>query len=310
MRVAIMGTGGLGGYFGARLARAEHDVAFIARGAHLDAIRRHGLTIESGGASETLRVEATDDPATIGQADVVLFAVKLWDTPVAAEQIRPLIGSDTAVVSFQNGVVKDDVIAAVLGRAHVVGGASYIAAAITSPGVIAHTGTLARLVFGEFDGTRSARIEAFHAVCAEAGIDAAIAPDITVAIWEKFVFLCALSGLTSITRLPIGPIRTNAQSRALALDAMREVVAVGRAKGVALSPEFAEARIAFADGLPWTMSSSMAGDLARGHRLELPWLAGTVVDLGREFGVPTPVNRVIFDALAPFIDGTPAGQPA
>jgi 2-dehydropantoate 2-reductase len=310
MRIAIMGTGGVGGYFGARLAQAGHDVAFVARGAHLAAILTDGLTIETGAGAETLHVRATDDPTTIGPVDIVLFAVKLWDTISAAEAVRPLVGPETAVVSFQNGVVKEDEIAGVLGADHVVGGASYIAAVIKSPGVIALTGALARLQFGERDGSRSARVEAFHAACVAAGIDATVSPDIELTIWEKFVFLCGMSGMTTLTRQPIGVLRANAQTRGLALDAMREVVAVGRAKGVGLSPTFAEDRIAFADTLPWAMNSSMAGDLARGNRLELPWLAGTVVRFGHELGVPTPVNRVIFDALAPYVDGAPAGPPA
>ena len=251
----------------------------------------HGLTVES--AHEPLRlepVEVTGDPATIGPVDVVLFGVKLWDTEPAARAILPLIGLDTAVISFQNGVQKDDTLRPIVGAHAIVGGAAYIGAAIARPGVIAHTGTMQRLVFGEYDGRRSARIEAFLAACRAGGINAEISADITRELWEKYAFLVALSGATASIRLPLGPIRSHPLTRRFLLDLAKEVVAVGRAHGVALPVDFAEQRIAFADALPAEMTASMHHDLG-------------VVDLGQKVGVPTPVNRAVRDILILHADG-------
>ncbi len=298
MRIAVMGTGGVGGYFGARLALGGCDVSFIARGRHLDAIRGHGLKVESPlGDMHLATPRATDDPADIGPVDLVLFVVKLWDTETAAKAVAPLIGPETAVVSLQNGVRKDDILRNVLGERAVMGGACYIAAQIAQPGVIRHSGTMQKLVFGEYDGKRSMRAEAFLDACRQAGVEAEISADIRRTIWEKFVFLVGLSGLTTTIRKPIGPIRSNPRTRALLHDAMREVVAVGRAQGVQLAADFADNRLAFSDGLPATMTSSMHNDLERGNRLEVDGLSGDVVELGGAAGVPTPVNRVIYDIL-------------
>jgi len=298
MRIAVMGTGGVGGYFGARLALGGCDVSFIARGRHLDAIRGHGLKVESPlGDMHLATPRATDDPADIGPVDLVLFGVKLWDTETAAKAVAPLIGPETAVVSLQNGVRKDDILRNVLGERAVMGGACYIAAQIAQPGVIRHSGTMQKLVFGEYDGKRSMRAEAFLDACRQAGVEAEISADIRRTIWEKFVFLVGLSGLTTTIRKPIGPIRSNPRTRALLHDAMREVVAVGRAQGVQLAADFADNRLAFSDGLPATMTSSMHNDLERGNRLEVDGLSGDVVELGGAAGVPTPVNRVIYDIL-------------
>jgi 2-dehydropantoate 2-reductase len=299
MRIAVMGTGGVGGYFGARLARGGHDVAFVARGGQLEALRTGGLRVESPlGDLHLPDVTATDDPATLEPVDLVLFSVKLWDTEDAAERIRPLLGEETAVVSFQNGVVKDDILRRVLGPRHVLGGVCYIAATIDRPGVIRHSGTMQKLTFGEYDGTTSPRVERFRAACAESGVDAEVSDHIERTIWEKFVFLVALSGTTSLTRTPIGPIRGNATSRAFLRDVMDEVVQVARAQGVPLPSDYADDRLAFADGVPETMTSSMHHDLENGNPLEVPWLSGDVVDRGRALGVPTPANRAIADLLA------------
>jgi len=298
MRIAVMGTGGVGAYFGTRLALGGCDVSFIARGRHLDAIRQRGLKVESPlGDMHLATPRATDDPADIGAVDLVLFGVKLWDTETAAKAAAPLIGQETAVVSLQNGVRKDDILRDVLGDRAVMGGACYIAAQIAEPGVIRHSGTMQKIVFGEYDGKRSTRAEAFLNACQRAGIDAEISADIRRTIWEKLVFLVGLSGLTTTIRKPIGPIRSNLRTRALLLDAMREVVAVGRAQGVQLAADFADSRLAFADGLPETMTSSMHNDLERGNRLEVDGLSGDVVERGRAANVPTPVNRAIYDIL-------------
>jgi 2-dehydropantoate 2-reductase len=304
MKIAVMGTGGVGGYFGTRLALGGSDVAFVARGAQLAAMREHGLRVRSAGGDLHLApVRATDDPREIGPVDLVLFGVKLWDTSAAAEAIRPLLGPDTAVVSFQNGVVKDDILMETLGRRAVIGGVCYIAATIAEPGVIVHTGTMQRLVFGEYDGTRSARVELFEAACRQAGIDAEVSADITRALWEKFVFLVAFSAVTATTRRPIGAVRAHPQTRRLLAAAMQEVVDVGRAQGVALAPDFVADRLRFADQLPVTMTSSMANDLERGNRLEVPWLSGDVARRGAALGVPTPVNGTLFDVLSIAADG-------
>ncbi len=306
MRIVIMGAGGLGGYFGARLAAAGDDVAFVARGAHLAAIKQQGLRITSARGDLHLRdVVATDNPATLAPADVVIVAVKLWDTEAAAEAVKPLVRSGTAVVSFQNGVSKDEVLTRILGREAVIGGVGQIGVVIASPGVIAHTGTMAKLIFGELDNTRSARVEALLAACTAAGIDAEIARDINLAIWEKYAFLVGGSACTASMRSTFGPIRTNPQTRAFLHDVIQEAVTVGRARGVPLAEDFATRRMVMIDALPPEMTASMAGDLARGNRLELPWLSSAVVEMGRQAGVPTPLNRAVSDILALYVNGTP-----
>lgn len=304
MRIAVMGVGGVGGYFGARLALAGNDVSFIARGAHLAAIREYGLRVESSlGNFHVERPNVASDSAEVGPVDLVLFNVKLWDTETAAQAIKPLIGPGTAVISFQNGVQKDEVLRYVLDDRSIMGGACYIAATIAGPGVIRHSGKLQKLVFGEYDGNRSPRAEAFLGACLRAGIEAEISEDIRRTLWEKFVFLAGLSGATATIRMPIGPIRSNLQTRRFLLDAMREVVAVGRAENVRLPEGFADNRLAFCDGLPADMTSSMHQDLDRGNRLEVQWLSGDVVKRGEAAGIPTPVNRAIFDVLALYAEG-------
>src|SRR5450759_1163679 len=299
MKIAVMGSGGVGGYFGARLAQAGCDVAFIARGAHFAAMREDGLKVESQlGDIRLLKVRVTDDPSTLEPVDLVLFSVKLWDTEAAAASIAPLIGPDTGIVSFQNGVQKDDILRRMFGDKAVMGGVGYIATKIGRPGVIKHTGAMQRLVFGEYDGRRSARAEALLDACKRGGINAELSGDIRREIWEKFVFLVGLSATTTTMRLPIGPIRANAQTRAFLFDIMQEVVAVGRAHSVALAADYAEKRLAFCDGLPADMTSSMHHDLEGGKPLELAWLSGGVVELGKAAGVPTPANRAVNDILA------------
>jgi 2-dehydropantoate 2-reductase len=231
--------------------------------------------------------------------DVVLFTVKLWSTEEAARQLGPLIARDTAVLSLQNGVEANGALARVVGREHLLGGVCYIAATLDRPGSVQHRGQMARLVFGELDGKRTRRAEAFLEACSrsKAGFDAELSADVGRAIWEKFVFIVGLSGLTTLTRRPIGPVRSDPETRALLLEVMREAVAVGRAKGVGLAPDFAEQRLAFLDTLPAEMTSSMHNDLDRGNRLEVGWLSGGVVRLGREVGVATPANQAVYAAL-------------
>ena len=298
MRILVMGSGGVGGYFGARLAQGGADVTFVARGAHLAAMRTQGLMVESPTEPLHLQsVKVTDDPATLGPVDLIMFGVKLWDTEQTARRLLPVIGPETAVISFQNGVQKDDMLRPIVGEQALAGGVAYVATTIARPGVIAQTGPMQRLVFGEFDGRPSARLEAFHAACIAGGINAEISPDIRRAIWEKFVFLVALSGSTAATRHTVGPIRANPQTRQFLFDLMQEVVAVGRAHGVALPEDFATQRMAFLDGLPAEMTASMHHDLMAGRPLELEWLSGGVVRLAEAVGVATPMNRAVRDML-------------
>jgi len=305
MKIAIIGAGGVGGYFGARLAQAGADVHFVARGAHLAALRRDGLRVESPlGDIHLPDVQVTDNPADIGRADIVWLAVKLWDTEAAVQPMRSVVGPETGISSFQNGVTKDDVLRAAFGEAAVMGGVGYIAANIDRPGVIKHTGTMQRLIFGEYDGRRSARAQALLDACVRGGINAELSDDVRKAIWEKFVFLVGLSGATATIRDTIGPIRSNPRSRAFLFDLMRETVDVGRALGVALTADFAEQRLNFVDGLPDVMTSSMHHDLRAGKRLEVSWLSGGVAQLGERAGVATPMNRAVWNILALYESGT------
>jgi 2-dehydropantoate 2-reductase len=251
-------------------------------------------------------VKATDDPNTIGKVDMVIFSVKLRDTESAGRQILPLIGPDTGIISLQNGVQKDDMLAPIVGREHLLGGAAYIGVSVVRPGVIRKAGTMERLAFGEFDNKVSARAQAFLDACKAGNIVADIPPDISLELWQKFVVIVTMSSITSAMRSTIGPIRANPHARQFALDLMKEVVAVGRAQGVALDPDFAEKRIAHVDGMAPEMRASMALDLELGRPLELPWLAGAVVDLGAQKGVPTPCCRAVRDILALHVDGKPA----
>ncbi len=293
-----MGAGGVGGLIGARLAHAGCDVSFIARGSHLAAMREHGLRLESSVGNVHLpRPRVTDDPATIGPVDIVIFSVKLWDTETAARAMLPLIGPETGVISLQNGVTKDDILRPLVGEKALMGGVAYMGTAIARPGVIQHTGTVQRVVFGEYDGRRSRRAEALLEWCRKAGLDAAISDDIRRTLWEKFAFLVGMAAVTATIRLPIGPIRSHPLTREFYLDAMREAAAVGRAHGVRLPQNFAEERMAFVDTLPATMTASLQLDLERGNRLEVEWLSGSVVELGAAAGVPTPIHRAARDIL-------------
>ena len=298
MKVVMMGSGGVGGLIGARLAHVGCDVAFVARGSHLAAMRSHGLRLESQvGEVHLPKPRVTDDPATLGKADIVIFSVKLWDTEAAARQIVPLIGPDTGVISLQNGVVKDDILRPIVGEKALMGGVAYMGTAISSPGVIKHTGTLQKVVFGEYDGRRSKRAETLLQYCLKSGLEAQLSEDIRRTLWEKFAFLVGMAAVTASIRQPIGPIRSHPLTRQFYFDAIAEAAAVGRAHGVRLPENFAEERMAFVDTLPATMTASLHHDLERGNPLEVEWLSGSVVDLGKAIGVPTPVHRAVRDIL-------------
>ncbi|MGE3189193.1 MAG: 2-dehydropantoate 2-reductase [Vicinamibacterales bacterium] len=306
MRIAIMGSGGVGGYFGGRLAAAGEDVHFIARGRHLEALRASGLRLASPkGDLHLPTVQATADPAAIGPVDVVLFTVKLYDVDASAEAVRPLIGPETVVITMQNGVEAVDMVAAKVGRDHVAGGVCYISAVIDEPGVIRHT-AMDTMVFGETDGRVTPRLQAFEAAGRRAGFEATVTADIDPVIWTKFVRLSGWSGMTAATRSPIGVLRDDPRIFAVLREAFEEAVAVGRARGVALPAAILEETLALVQTFPAGTKSSLLEDLERGRRLELPWLSGAGVRLGREAGVPTPTHRFIEAVLTPHAAGAPA----
>ncbi len=301
MRIAMMGAGGVGGYFGGRLAASGCDVTFIARGRHLEAIRNSGLRIDSrdiGDATIDPAV-ATDAPADVGVVDYVIIGVKLWDTENVGRAIAPMVAPDTTVLSLQNGVECDETLASVVGADHLIGGVAFIASSIREPGVIEHIGTMQRVVVGERAGGSSRRVDLLHEMMLLAGITAEVSDDIERTIWEKFVFLVGLSATTTMLRTTLGPIREDPENRQLLLNIMRETVAVGRAKGIDLPEDYADDRLAFADGLPADMTSSMYHDLKAGNRLEVAWLSGAVARFGDEVGVATPINQTVFAALRP-----------
>ncbi len=305
-RFAIMGSGGVGGYFGACLAQAGFDTWFVARGAHLDAMRSDGLRIEGPDGSVAVHaVKATDEPADIGPVDFVLFSVKLWDTVVAGAACRPMLGPETAVVSLQNGVNAEGELAALLGEAHVMGGVAEIFATIAAPGLIKRVSPFARVRFGELDGRRSPRSEQLAKALAVPGVEVEHCADINVALWDKFLLLIGVSATTAVTRQPIGAIRADPDTRALLEQVMTEVLAVAKAKSIPLADAVVAERLALIDKMPGGMRASMAHDLAHGRRLELPWLSGAVVRLGRELGIPTPANSFVYAALKLSAEGAP-----
>lgn len=298
-----MGSGGVGGYFGGRLLQGGHDVTFVARGRHLAAMKSNGLRINSPHGDALLKVRAVEQPAEIGPVDVVMFGVKLWDTEGAATQIKPIVGPDTQVIPFQNGVESIERLRKFFPEKSVMGGSAYIASRISEPGVIEHIGQMARLQFGALVPSQRAAAEKFLAACKESKLNAEIAEDIVAANWEKFVFLVALSTATAASRAPLGVIRGDPDLRWMMEQAMRETWAVGRARGVKLADDFVEKRMKFAETLPAEMKASMAHDLEAGNRIEAPWLCGAVARMAREAGLDAPVNRTAFAALKPFVNG-------
>ena len=304
MKIAVIGAGGVGGAFGAALAKSGADVTFVARGAHLAAMKQNGLTIVGGrGETHIVPTQATDDPASIGPVDYVLFCVKLWDVESAGEAIRPLVGPNTAVIPFQNGIDAAERLVPILGAKAVMGGVAQISATIAEPGMIRQTGSFMRLVFGELAGGHSARGEAFLAQCKAAGFDATHSDNILTDLWMKYILLATNSALTAATRLPFGKLREDPDIFPMFQAGFEEVAAVGRAKGVKLPPDAAAKMAQGTMAMPADMMASMAHDLIRGGRIELPWLSGKVVAMGREFGVPTPVHAVLHAVLKPYTMG-------
>ena len=300
MRIAIFGAGGAGGYFGARLAKAGEDVVWIARGAHLEALRSSGLRVESiDGDFQLGPLPASDDPSVFGSVDAILFGVKVWQVPEAAAALRPLLGADTFVVPLQNGVEAAGEIGAVLGSERAVAGIAKIFCFLVGPGHLRRPGGPAAIAFGELDNRRTDRLERLRAALQRAGLGAEIPADINVALWEKFLFVACGGGLGAVTRAPIGIVRSVPETRALLVAAMEEIRDVGRARGVRLSDDVVERTMAFVDTLPIAGTASLQRDLAAGRRSELDWWSGSVVRLGAEAGVATPIHSFIYRSLLP-----------
>ena len=303
MRIAIVGSGGVGGYFGGRLAAAGTDVTFLARGAHLEAMRARGLRIDSPKGNVHLpNVKAESDPAAVGPVDVVFFAVKLYDTESALSLLPPLVGPRTVVVGFQNGVETVGTLTRAVGASHTAGGVSYVSAVIAEPGVIRHT-AMDHLIFGMPDGSPSPQLESLLEACRPAGFQVTLSRDITVDVWTKFVRISVFSAMTAVTRSPIGVIVNDPELLDMLKAAARETLAVAHAKGVNVSGTIDEDVAVAYKALPPQAKASMLEDLERGRRIELPWLSGAVVRLGREVGVPTPIHAFISTVLKPYVDG-------
>ena len=306
MRIAVIGAGGIGGIYGASLAKAGADVTFVARGAHLAAMRENGLRIEGDRGEAHIRpAQATDDPASVGVVDYVIFCVKLWDVESAGVAIKPMVGPETAIVPQQNGVDAHERLAPILGREAVMCGTAFVTGSIVAPGVVRQTGTYQRMTFGEIDGRMSERGQRLAELCAAAGFEGVFSSDVLVPVWQKFAMLVPLAGVNSLTRLPLGIYREDPDLWALCEATLQETIAVGRAEGVALPPDAAETAIAQFRSMPPYHMTSMGNDLLRGNRLELPWFAGKVVELGRKHGITTPANGFIYTALKLYANGKP-----
>jgi 2-dehydropantoate 2-reductase len=306
MRFAIVGSGAVGGYYGARLARAGHDVSFIERGAHLQAIRERGLSIRSPLGDFTVQAPAEDDPRRIGPVDVVLFAVKTYDNLTALPMLPPLMGPSTAVLTLQNGVDSVDQVGAVVGERAVLAGPTYIATALAEPGVIVQTGTHRRIVFGEVFGDLRAvseRASDLRSVLAGADIQAEAVPDGRVPLWEKFIYLAPFAAFTGAARQPVGGLWSQPGFRDVFVQALGEVEQVARAEGVPVSPTVKEEIIKYVESVPPTMRSSLLIDLQQGKRIEVEALPGSVVRRGRAVGVDTPIMRALYSVLKPYENG-------
>jgi 2-dehydropantoate 2-reductase len=301
MKIAILGSGAVGGYYGARLARAGHEVTFIARGAHLAAIRDKGLETRSPVLGDFIaRARAEEDTSRVGVVDLVMFAVKTYDNATALPLLRPMLGPDTTVLTVQNGVDSPGEVAAVAGEERTLGGTTYIATALEAPGLIVQTGDHRRIVFGEAFGElprMSERVTRIHEAFAGADIQSFPVGDGRVPIWEKFVFLAALAAFTGAARLPIGPVWGDAFTRAQFLAGCREIEAVARAEGVPVAADVVERIVPYIDAIPGSMRSSLLIDLQQGKRIEVEALQGTVVRRGAARGVPTPILSTLYSVL-------------
>jgi 2-dehydropantoate 2-reductase len=309
MKIGVVGAGGVGGYYGARLALAGAEVGLIARGEHLTAIRERGLQVRADEGEFTVRLAASEDPAEIGPCDAVLFCVKSYDTEQAAVLLEPLLKPETGVVSLQNGVDNEEKIAARIGPEHVLGGASFILTHIAEPGVVEQVGSVRRVIFGELDGSRSERVTRLLAEFRKAEIDTDLADDIRVVLWDKFAYLCALAGLTAVTRLPIDKLLAVPETRDLFREVVREVALVARAEGVELADDIVDEKTAFAENLGPDSYSSLHHDLVTGHRLELDALHGELTRRAARHGIHVPASKMIYSLLRPWelaLENSPA----
>lgn len=307
MRFAIMGAGGIGAYYGACLAKAGHDVCFIARGKHLEEMQNNGLQIEEfdGPGFRIDPVQATDDPETLGPVDTVLFCVKMYDTVSAAELCKPMVGPETVVLTLQNGVESAGMIDGILGHGRTLGGAAFVAGSIVRPGVVRRNNQITRIEFGEMTGAISPRAEALAQILNDAGIPATLSDDVEAMLWAKFALMTSNSVLTSLSRVDTGIIKADPVMRDVYCRAMREVIAVGKAKGVKLADDLEEKTLAWLDGSAPIMAS-LANDLIAGRRLEVEWLSGAIHRFGQEMDVPTPIHTTVYAALRPHVNGKPA----
>ena len=307
MKIAVLGSGAVGGYYGAKLAREGHDVTFIARGAHLAAIRERGLQIKSPALGDfVVRAAAEEDTTRIGPVDLVLVAVKAYDNVTALPLIRPMIGQDTMVLTVQNGVDSASEVAAIAGEERVLGGTTYIATALAAPGVIEQTGTHRRIVFGEVFGDLprlSDRSRAVHEALAGADIQAEVVGDGRVPIWEKFIFLVSLAGFTGATRLPIGPVWADPVIREQFLNGCREIEALARAEGVPIAADRIQQIEQYVTTIPGSMRSSLLIDLSQGKKIEVEALQGSVVRRAAAAGVPVPIMKTLYAVLKPYAAG-------
>jgi 2-dehydropantoate 2-reductase len=300
MRILIMGTGGVGGYYGGLLAKQGNDVTFISRGAHLYAIRHEGLKVKSiHGDFHVFPASATEDPAKAEPVDLVLFCVKTYNTDEAAEAIRPVVGPETVVLSLQNGIDAAERIGNGIGMEHVIGGATWLSSAVETPGVIKQVSEFRRIVFGELAGGRSERIQSIFEVLNSTGITVEISENIQKVLWTKFVFISAASAFGSLTRLPMGEYRSIPETRSLLTSLMREVEALARAQGISLEPDVVEKSLEFVDDAAPHIKPSMQLDVESGHQTELESMVGVIGRRGRELGVPTPVADFVYGALLP-----------
>ena len=300
MRIAVVGAGAVGGYFGGRLAMAGNDVTFIARGAHLEAIRQGGLRVDSvNGDFVVSPAQVSDDPASIGPVDAVIVGVKSWQLPEAARAMRPLVGPETAVLPLLNGVEAADQLAAALGPGRTLGGLCRIIASVEEPGHIRHSGMEPSLALGELDSRPSERVQRLYSALIEAGVRAEIAPDIQAALWEKFMLISTWGGIGAVTRAPIGVWRSLRGTRAIAEAALREVLALAHACGVAVAEEKVATTMIFIDGVPPASTASMQRDIIEGRPSELESQGGAVLRLGADAGVPTPTHAFLYFSLLP-----------
>ena len=300
MRIAILGTGGVGGYYGGLLAHTGHDVALVARGKHLEAIREHGLRIESvHGDFEVRPAVATDDPSQIGPVDLVLVTVKSYDLEAAAEAARPLVGPKTAVLPLLNGLDAAERLADAFGAEHILVGLTHISSSITAPGTIHQISTVRRITFGERDGSITPRAERIRDALETSGAEVVLTSEAESVLWEKFLFIASISGVCCLARQPIGPVLDTPESRELYVDALREVATVGQARDVALPLDIVERTLQMTKGFSPETKPSLLLDLEAGRRLELEAMSGTVVRFGQQAGVSTPIHRVIYGALKP-----------